>query len=43
MENNSKTDWKCLAKMQDKDIDISDISELDDDFFNNAEIRLPEK
>ena len=35
------TDWKRLEKMEDKDIDTSDIPELDDDFFKNAEPLLP--
>ena len=38
-----KTDLKKLDAMKDKDIDTSDIPELDDDFFRNAEIRLPDK
>jgi len=29
--------------MKDKDIDTSDIPELDDAFFQNAELRLPPK
>ncbi len=29
--------------MKDKDIDLNDIPELDEEFFRNAEIRLPEK
>lgn len=39
----SKTDRKRLNKMRDKDIDYSDIPELDDDFFKHAQMRLPEK
>lgn len=42
-ETNTKTDWKRLAKMKDKDIDTSDIPELDAAFFKQADIRLPEK
>jgi len=38
-----KTDWKRLDKMQDRDIDLNDIPELDDEFFKNAQLRLPEK
>jgi uncharacterized protein (DUF4415 family) len=38
-----KTDWKRLDAMKDEDIDFSDIPELDDEFFENAELRLPEK
>lgn len=43
MNKPSKTDWKRLSKMKDKDIDTSDIPELDDAFFENAELRLPPK
>ena len=43
MNKVSKTDWKRLSEMQDKDIDTSDISELDDDFFANAKVVLPPK
>ena len=43
MSETSKTDWKRLAEMDDDAIDISDISELDDEFFQNAELRVPAK
>ena len=43
MNTSSKTDWDRLAKMEDKDIDTSDIPELGDDFFLNAELRVPVK
>ena len=43
MGKESKTDWERLVKMKDKDIDFSDIPELDDEFFKNAIIKLPEK
>ncbi|MFZ6760214.1 BrnA antitoxin family protein [Undibacterium sp. Ji50W] len=43
MNKASKTDWKRLATMKDKDIDTSDIAELGDDFFQNAELRMPPK
>lgn len=43
MSKASKTDWKRLAKMKDKDIDTSDISELDEEFFKNAVVRMPAK
>lgn len=43
MSNVSKTDWKRLSEMDDKDIDTSDIPELDDAFFKNAEIKVPAK
>lgn len=43
MNKVSNTDWKQLAAMEDKDIDMSDIDELGDDFFRQAEIRVPPK
>ena len=38
---NSHSDWKKLATMKDEDIDLSDIGELDDDFFQQAKIHIP--
>lgn len=43
MSKVSKTDWKRLSDMDDKDIDTSDIPELDDAFFQNAELKVPPK
>lgn len=43
MRTPSKTDKKHLAEMSDKDINLDDIPELGDDFFKNAELRLPRK
>lgn len=43
MKTSSKTDWERLAAMEDKDIDTSDTPELDDAFFENAELRVPVK
>lgn len=43
MSKRSKTDWKRLAEMKDEDIDTSDIPELDDAFFENAELKIPKK
>lgn len=43
MSKVSKTDWKRLSEMSDKDIDTSDIPELDDSFFQNAEVKVPPK
>ena len=37
------SDLKALDKLKDKDIDYSDIPELDEDFFKNAVIVEPEK
>ena len=39
----SDTDWKRLESMTDNEIDFSDIPELDEEFFRNAEIRLPKR
>jgi len=43
MKKVSNTDWNKLAKMKDSEIDTSDIAELDDGFFRQAEIRVPPK
>ncbi len=43
MSNVSKTDWGRLATMADDDIDTSEIPELDDAFFAQAETRIPPK
>ena len=43
MSKVSKTDWKRVAEMDDQEIDTGDIAELDDSFFQNAEIRVPAK
>ena len=43
MSKASKTDWKRLADMEDNAIDTSDIPELDDAFFQNAELKVPSK
>ena len=39
----SMTDWKHIDTMKDEDIDLSDIPELNDDFFREAELVLPQK
>jgi len=38
----SLTDWKRLDAMTDSEIDTSDIPALDDDFFKNAKLVLPQ-
>jgi len=38
----TKTDFKRLARMKDSEIDYSDIPELDESFFRNAQVVLPE-
>ncbi|UYM16002.1 BrnA antitoxin family protein [Endozoicomonas euniceicola] len=43
MKKTSSTDWKRLEAMPDDEIDTSDIPELDDDFFDQAELHLPVK
>ncbi len=43
MSKLTKTDWKRLAEMTDKDIDTSDIFELGDRFFRKAKLRCPPK
>jgi uncharacterized protein (DUF4415 family) len=39
----SKTNLKKLKAMKDSEINFDDIPELDEAFFKNAQIRLPEK
>nr|BFE90580.1 hypothetical protein GCM10020185_11160 [Pseudomonas brassicacearum subsp. brassicacearum] len=36
MSETSKTDWERLAKLDDSDIDTSDIPPLGEDFFRRA-------
>ncbi|MET4695010.1 BrnA antitoxin family protein [Endozoicomonas lisbonensis] len=43
MKKTSATDWKRLETMSDDEIDTSDIPELDDDFFDQAELHVPVK
>ncbi|WP_060513166.1 BrnA antitoxin family protein [Pseudomonas sp. NBRC 111124] len=43
MTKASKTDWSRLAQQSDSDIDTSDIPELGEDFFREAELRVPAK
>ena len=38
----SKTNWNKLKKIQDEEIDYSDVPELTSSFFKKAELRLPE-
>ena len=37
----SRTDWHKLARLPDEKIDVSDIPELDEEFFRQAKVRLP--
>ena len=43
MNKKSDTDWKRLGAMSDRDIDFSDIPELDEAFFEEADWRPPTK
>jgi uncharacterized protein (DUF4415 family) len=43
MSKPSKTDWQRLSSMQDHEIDTTEIPELDEAFFQKAELRVPAK
>ncbi|EJL03217.1 MULTISPECIES: BrnA antitoxin family protein [Pseudomonas] len=43
MSKTSKTDWGRLAKLNDAEIDTSDIPELGENFYRRAELRVPVK
>ncbi len=43
MKMPSKTDWVRIDQMSDEEIDTFDNPPLDDEFFANAEWRMPEK
>ncbi len=43
MNRTSKTDWQRMTEHGDEQIDTSDIPELDDAFFERAELRVPAK
>ena len=43
MRKKSKTDWDRIKAMRDRDIDYSDIPQLDDNFIANAIIWKPRK
>jgi len=38
----SETNWTRLSEMTDEEIDTSDIPSLDETFFANARLRMPE-
>ena len=42
LKNSSETNWERIDQMTDEEIDTSDIPPLDDTFFANAKLRLPE-
>ena len=39
----SETNWARVSEMTDEEIDTSDIPPLDETFFANARLRMPEK
>ncbi len=39
----SEANWARVSEMTDKEIDTSDIPPLDETFFANARLRMPEK
>jgi len=43
MKKSSKTDWEKIQAMSDTDIDTSDLPELGEDFFRNAQLHIPPK
>ncbi len=43
MQTRSKTDKNRLKEMSDQGINLDDIPELDDEFFKNAQIQMPNK
>ena len=43
MSKTTKTDWKRLEAMPDSSIDTSEMPEIGDEFFLNAELQRPPK
>ena len=43
MKGTSKTNLKKLRAMKDADINLTDVPELGDDFFMNADVVMPPK
>jgi uncharacterized protein (DUF4415 family) len=41
MNDTAKTDWARIDAMSDEDIDTSDIPPLSEEFFAQAQLRLP--
>ena len=41
LKKKSDTNWEYLSTIPDSSIDLSEIGELDESFFKNAELRLP--
>ena len=42
-QKKSETDWQRLRRMQDEDIDFSDIPPVDRSVFKTMVLRMPEK
>lgn len=42
-KNVSKTDWDRIDRMNDDEIDYSDIPELGEDFWKNAKLVIPDQ
>lgn len=42
MKGPSRTDWDRVRRMTDEEIDTSDIPPLDEKFFAEAELRMPQ-
>lgn len=42
MKHLSRTDWDRVDALKDEEIDTSDIPPLDDAFFAETELRIPE-
>ncbi len=40
--NKSKSNWDKISLLKDEDIDYSDIPQLDDNFWQNAKLNMPE-
>lgn len=42
LKSTSETNWDRIAAMSDEEIDTSDIPPLDEKFFENAQLRMPQ-
>jgi uncharacterized protein (DUF4415 family) len=42
-KDDSQTDWERLEKTPDGKVNLSDMPELDAEFFQNAKVRMPRK
>jgi len=42
LKKQSRTDWARVDALKDREIDYSEIPELEDDFFKKAALRMPE-